>query len=203
MSTSNLKQSSNDYDLGCKRASSILLLILTLASLMAVLLILLESKSGYIPIKQPMLNFYRYSKSNDVVTHNPQTSIIKTLYSNTTKTSLIKNISVHDKLNYQTISNKISTKSIVSNSKLSIKQVKQSPKNLKIEYSNRKKPKIAYVFAGSARSFVCPKVHWSLKVNLIDALGGAPYVFIRMALEDNINTRTGFLILNNLNFLFL
>ena len=51
--------------------------------------------------------------------------------------------------------------------------------------------KIAYVFAGSVRSFVCPKVHWSLKQNLIDALGGEPYVFIRTSTEDNRNIKTG------------
>ena len=53
------------------------------------------------------------------------------------------------------------------------------------------KPKIAFVFAGSARSFICPKVHWSLKSHLIDALNGDPYVFIRIATEDNKNTKTG------------
>jgi hypothetical protein len=52
-------------------------------------------------------------------------------------------------------------------------------------------PKIAYIFAGSARSFVCPQVHWSIKANLIDALGGEPHTFIRMSLEDNKNVKTG------------
>ena len=50
---------------------------------------------------------------------------------------------------------------------------------------------IAYVFAGTARSFSCPKVHWSIKLNLIDALGGVPSVFMRISTEDNLNTRTG------------
>ena len=53
------------------------------------------------------------------------------------------------------------------------------------------KPKIAYIFAGSARSFVCPQVHWSIKANLIDALGGEPHSFVRMSLEDNKNVKTG------------
>ena len=60
--------------------------------------------------------------------------------------------------------------------------------------SSSKRPraqKIAYVFAGSARSFVCPKVHWSIKVNLIDSLGGSPHTFVRISLEDNVNTKTG------------
>ena len=51
--------------------------------------------------------------------------------------------------------------------------------------------KIAYVFAGSARSFVCPKVHWSIRLNLIDAFGGDPHVFVRLTNEDNQNTKTG------------
>eukprot|EP01038_Epipyxis_sp_PR26KG_P010502 gene10502-14113_t len=54
-----------------------------------------------------------------------------------------------------------------------------------------KKPKIAFLFAGSLRSFTCPKVHWSIKSHLIDALGGDSFVFIRVALEDNLNIRTG------------
>lgn len=54
-----------------------------------------------------------------------------------------------------------------------------------------KVPKIAYIFAGSARSFVCPQVHWSIKSNLIDALGGEPHSFVRMSLEDNKNVKTG------------
>lgn len=51
--------------------------------------------------------------------------------------------------------------------------------------------RIAYIFAGSARSFVCPKVHWSIKAHLIDALGGEPYVFIYLSNEDNQNMKTG------------
>jgi hypothetical protein len=52
-------------------------------------------------------------------------------------------------------------------------------------------PKIAYIFAGSVRSFVCPKVHWSIRLHLIDALGGDPYVFVRVSSEDNLNIKTG------------
>jgi hypothetical protein len=51
--------------------------------------------------------------------------------------------------------------------------------------------RIAYIFAGSARSFICPKVHWTLRLNVIDAFGGEPYVFVRVSEEDNMNTRTG------------
>ena len=51
--------------------------------------------------------------------------------------------------------------------------------------------KIAYIFAGGVRSFVCPKVHWSIRLNLIDALGGDPYTFIRLSAEDNTNTHSG------------
>lgn len=52
-------------------------------------------------------------------------------------------------------------------------------------------PRIAYVFAGSIRSFVCPKVHWSIRSHLIDSLGGQPSVFIRTSIEDNWNSKTG------------
>jgi hypothetical protein len=52
-------------------------------------------------------------------------------------------------------------------------------------------PRIAYVFAGSIRSFVCPKVHWSIRSHLIDSLGGQPSVFIRTSTEDNWNSKTG------------
>eukprot|EP00598_Pedospumella_elongata_P008325 CAMPEP_0185012158 /NCGR_PEP_ID=MMETSP1098-20130426/98159_1 /TAXON_ID=89044 /ORGANISM="Spumella elongata, Strain CCAP 955/1" /LENGTH=864 /DNA_ID=CAMNT_0027541211 /DNA_START=36 /DNA_END=2631 /DNA_ORIENTATION=+ len=55
----------------------------------------------------------------------------------------------------------------------------------------KKVPKIAYIFAGSARSFVCPQVHWSIKAHLIDALGGEPHTFVRLSLEDNKNVKTG------------
>ena len=55
----------------------------------------------------------------------------------------------------------------------------------------KKIPKIAYIFAGSARSFVCPQVHWSIKAHLIDALGGEPHTFVRLSLEDNKNVKTG------------
>lgn len=51
-------------------------------------------------------------------------------------------------------------------------------------------PKIAYIFAGSARSFVCPKEHWSIRSHLIDSFGGEAYTFIRTSHEDNLNTKT-------------
>jgi hypothetical protein len=53
------------------------------------------------------------------------------------------------------------------------------------------RPKIAYIFAGSVRSFTCPQVHWSIRMHLIDALGGHPFIFVRLAVEDNLNVRTG------------
>lgn len=53
------------------------------------------------------------------------------------------------------------------------------------------KPKIAYIFAGSARSFVCDKVHWSIRSHLIDAFGGESYTFVRIAIDDNRNIKTG------------
>jgi len=60
--------------------------------------------------------------------------------------------------------------------------------------------KIAYIFAGSARSFACPKVHWSIKAHLIDALGGDPHVFVRMSMEDNVNVKTGLGVLKNIEY---
>ena len=59
--------------------------------------------------------------------------------------------------------------------------------------ANEKKhvPKIAYIFAGSARSFICPSVHWSIRSHLIDSLGGEPYTFVRISNEDNVNINTG------------
>ena len=51
--------------------------------------------------------------------------------------------------------------------------------------------RIAYIFAGSVRSFKCPKVQWSLRFNVIDAFGGEAYTFIRVSEEDNDNVRTG------------
>jgi len=51
--------------------------------------------------------------------------------------------------------------------------------------------KIAYIFAGAARTLTCSSVHWSIKANLIDALGEDPYVFVRVSLEDNKNVKTG------------
>lgn len=64
----------------------------------------------------------------------------------------------------------------------------------------KSKAKIAYIFAGSARSFVCPKVHWSIKAHLIDALGGDPHVFVRMSMEDNVNVKTGLGVLKTLDY---
>jgi len=58
--------------------------------------------------------------------------------------------------------------------------------------TTKKEPiRIAYIFAGSVRSFICPHVHWSLRFNAIDALGGEAYTFIRVSTEDNRNTKTG------------
>jgi hypothetical protein len=64
------------------------------------------------------------------------------------------------------------------------------PKNF-VRGKPQTKTKIAYIFAGSVRSFTCPRVHWSLRWNLIDALGGEAYTFIRTSTEDNANVKTG------------
>ena len=37
----------------------------------------------------------------------------------------------------------------------------------------------------------CSKVHWTIRSNLIDSLGGDPYVFVRISTEDNKNIKTG------------
>lgn len=66
---------------------------------------------------------------------------------------------------------------------------KSSKKHVKD--ANEQPAKIAYIFAGSVRSFLCPRVHWSIRMHLMDALGGESYSFIRLSLEDNENTRTG------------
>jgi hypothetical protein len=61
-------------------------------------------------------------------------------------------------------------------------------------------PNVAFVFAGSARSFVRPAVHLSLKYNLIE--GFCPpetchsQVFIRMSIADNTHTQENEPILN-------
>jgi hypothetical protein len=33
-------------------------------------------------------------------------------------------------------------------------------------------------------------VHWSIKTNLLDSLGGTPYTFLRISTEDNLNQHT-------------
>jgi hypothetical protein len=35
------------------------------------------------------------------------------------------------------------------------------------------------------------KVHWSIKLNLIDAFGGESSVFVRVSVDDNMNVKTG------------
>lgn len=61
-----------------------------------------------------------------------------------------------------------------------------------ISHQAKEKVSIAYIFAGSVRSFVCPKVHWSIKLNLIDALGdNNSFVFVRLSVVDNANIKTG------------
>eukprot|EP01036_Dinobryon_divergens_P031159 gene31159-40515_t len=65
-----------------------------------------------------------------------------------------------------------------------------SDQNIKEKNIGAKK-KIAYIFAGSARSFVCDKVHWSIRLHLMDAFGGDPYAFVRIAIDDNKNIKTG------------
>lgn len=63
--------------------------------------------------------------------------------------------------------------------------------SIDVDRGNNHPIRIAYIFAGSARSFKCPKVHWSLRFNVIDAFGGEPYVFVRISEEDNQNVKTG------------
>ena len=66
----------------------------------------------------------------------------------------------------------------------------ESASSLSSLHSPPSKPlesKVAIVFAGSARSFICAKVHWTIKVNLIDALESETFVFVRVSTEDNIN----------------
>jgi len=75
-----------------------------------------------------------------------------------------------------------------------------SPHSIVQENKVKSETKIAYIFAGSARSFVCPKVHWSIKAHLIDALGGDPHVFVRMSMEDNVNVKTGLGVLKTLDY---
>ena len=80
-------------------------------------------------------------------------------------------------------------------------QGKLSPEWQPVEQNTaNSKAKIAYIFAGSARSFACPRVHWSIKSHLIDALGGDPHVFVRMSMEDNVNVKTGLGVLKNLDY---
>ncbi len=50
--------------------------------------------------------------------------------------------------------------------------------------------KIAYMFSGSPRSFTCAKVHWSIKMYLLDALHHESYVFVRVSTVDNDNVHT-------------
>ena len=71
------------------------------------------------------------------------------------------------------------------------RRILKSKKRRKEKSKTSPSTKIAYVFAGAVRSFVCPKVHWTIRTNLIDALGGEPYVFVRVSTEDNLNIKTG------------
>jgi hypothetical protein len=47
--------------------------------------------------------------------------------------------------------------------------------------------RVAVVFHGSARSFLLPRVHASIKRNLIDALGARVDVFMRLTTQDNVH----------------
>jgi hypothetical protein len=51
----------------------------------------------------------------------------------------------------------------------------------------RSDARIAVVMCGSPRSFLFPLIHWSIKVNLIDALQANVDVFIRTSIEDNVH----------------
>ena len=69
--------------------------------------------------------------------------------------------------------------------------IESLPESHYVAAENYRPRKIAYLFAGSIRSFVCPKVHWSIRFNVIDSLGDESYTFLRVALEDNLNVKTG------------
>lgn len=73
-----------------------------------------------------------------------------------------------------------------SNGIFQLSSERKSPKK-----EQKKEPTIAYVFAGSVRSFVYSKVHWSIKLNLIDAFGAKSFTFIRLSVVDNANLKTG------------
>jgi hypothetical protein len=53
--------------------------------------------------------------------------------------------------------------------------------------SGAKRARAAVVLTGSARSFVFPLVHHSIKTNMIDALDADIDVFVRTTTEDNIH----------------
>ena len=55
------------------------------------------------------------------------------------------------------------------------------------KHADPSKKRIAVLFCGSPRSFVFPLIHWSIKVNLIDALQANVDIFVRTSLEDNIH----------------
>ena len=48
-------------------------------------------------------------------------------------------------------------------------------------------PRVAAVFHGSARSFLLPRVHASIKRNLLDALDARVDVFVRTTTQDNVH----------------
>jgi hypothetical protein len=50
-------------------------------------------------------------------------------------------------------------------------------------------PRVALVLHGSARSFLLPRVHASIKRNLIDALGARIDIFMRLTTQDNVHGR--------------
>jgi hypothetical protein len=48
--------------------------------------------------------------------------------------------------------------------------------------------RVAIIMAGSARSFIFPMIHWSIKTNVIDALDAERVdIFVRVNTQDNVH----------------
>jgi hypothetical protein len=56
------------------------------------------------------------------------------------------------------------------------------------ESGKKSKQRVAIIMAGSARSFIFPMIHWSIKTNVIDALNAETVdIFVRVSTQDNIH----------------
>jgi hypothetical protein len=56
-----------------------------------------------------------------------------------------------------------------------------------LKHRKKQAARVAVVFAGSPRSFIFPRIHWSIKANLINALADRVDVFARVSTQDNIH----------------